>query len=140
MSRISPINEVAVASGGSIVPRTWAGPMAQAEGRARHYLHLMAYPCEQCKGPVVAGWICKREDEKTKEIEVTGMGAICLCCGSRAEAPIDPLPACHFRPVEWEWISINSQLHLSPTGDPLPPELSQDADRDSQKFAAESQP
>lgn len=108
MSRISPINEVAVASGGSIVPRTWAGPMAQAEGRARHYLHLMA--------------------------------AICLCCGSRAEAPIDPLPACHFRPVEWEWISINSQLHLSPTGDPLPPELSQDADRDSQKFAAESQP
>ena len=141
MSQISLINEDPAASGRTSSPRTWAGTLAEAAERAQRYLHLMAFPCEKCKGPVVAGWICKRENDITKETETTGMRAICLACGSRPEALIEPLQACHFRPVEWEWIVDKQRTGLESTGDPLTAELSQDADcPDSPKFAAESQP
>lgn len=114
--------------------------MKEAE-RATHYLHLMAVPCEKCKGPVIAGWIGKRENDISHETEITGMGAICLSCGSRPEALIDPLQARRFRPVEWEWIVENKPAALEPNGDPLSSELSQDADRPvSSRFSAESQP
>lgn len=129
MSQISLINEAPVHCGGVSPPRSWAGTLDKPAERARHYLHLMAFPCQKCKGPVVAGWIGKREDDITRETDIAGMGAICLLCGSRPEALIDPLQACHFRPVEWEWMAENKPVALEPTGDPLAAELSQDADR-----------
>lgn len=137
MSQISLINEAPVDSGRISPHRTWAGTLVKAGEHATHYLHLMAFPCEKCKGPVVAGWTCKREDDITKETETTGMGAICLSCGSRPEALIDPLQACHFRPVKWEWVVEKTPAALEPNGDLLPAELSQDADHpDSPRFAA----
>lgn len=144
MSQISLINEAPVGSGRTSSPRTWAGTQVEAAERAAHYLHLMSVPCEKCKGPVVAGWICKREDSIAKETESTGIKAICLFCGSRPEALIDPLLARHFRPVEWEWRVENIPAAIEPNGDPLPGELSQDADRpttptNTPKFAAEFQ-
>jgi hypothetical protein len=139
MSPISLINEVTVLS--AVLPRTWAGTLGEATELSHHYLHLMAVPCEKCKGPVVVGWICKREGAIKKETETAGMGAICLFCGSQPEALIDPLQARHFRPVEWEWRVENIPAALEPNSDPLPAELSQDADRpDSPAFSAHSQP
>jgi NADPH-dependent glutamate synthase beta subunit-like oxidoreductase len=128
MFQISLINEAPASSGRNSLPRTWAGALEPAE-RATHYLHLMAVPCGKCQGPVVAGWICRRDDDITQETEVTGMGAICLLCGVRPDALIDPLQACHFRPVEWGWAAEKKPAALEPEGDPLPAELSQDADR-----------
>jgi hypothetical protein len=140
MPQISLTNESLHISGRISPPRTWAGTLGKPAGRAKHYLHLMAFPCQKCKGPVVAGWTCKREDDITKETETTGMGAICLACGSRPEALIDRLQACHFRPVEWEWMVENKPAVLEPNGDPLPDELSQDADRPgASRSSAESQ-
>jgi hypothetical protein len=141
MSQIPSTNESLHTSGRISAPRTWAGTLDKPAGRARHYLHLTAFPCQKCKGPVVAGWTGKREDDITNETETTGMGAICLFCGSRPEALMDPLQACHFRPVEWEWIVDKQPAAPEFTGDPLPAELSQDADRsDSPQFAVESRP
>lgn len=121
--------------------RPWAGTLVKAAERAKHYLHLMAFPCEKCKGPVVAGRIGKRENDITQETDIAEMGAICLLCGSRPEALLDPSQACHFRPVEWGWMAENKPAALEPTGDPLHAELSQDGDHpDSTRFAAESQP
>lgn len=129
MSQISLINEAPIRSGRASPPRTWAGTLVKAGERATHYLHLMAFPCEKCKGPVVAGWIGTRKDDITRETDITGMGTICLSCGSRPEALIDPTQACHFRPVEWEWMVENKSAAVEPNGDPLPAELSQDADQ-----------
>jgi len=33
----------------------------------RHYLHLSACSCDNCKGPVVSGWLALREIKITKE-------------------------------------------------------------------------
>jgi hypothetical protein len=127
MSQVSLANEAAVGSGRTSPPRTSAGTLVNAA--ATHYLHLMAFPCGKCNGPVVAGWIGTRKDDITQETDITGMGAICILCGSRPESLIDPSQACHFRPVEWEWMAENKPAALEPTGDPLPAELSQDADQ-----------
>jgi hypothetical protein len=43
-------------------PRTWSGVLEGAE-RATHHLHLVAFPCEKCNGPVILGWIGTREDD-----------------------------------------------------------------------------
>ncbi len=48
-----------------------------------HYLHLSAYSCDNCGGPVVAGSIAVRENEISKETDVREVGAICLSCGHR---------------------------------------------------------
>jgi hypothetical protein len=142
MFQVALSNEVPVACGRSLPPRNWAGTLVKAAERATHYLHLMAFPCEKCQGPVVAGWTGKREDDITQETDITGVGAICLSCGSRPEALIDPLHASHFRPTQWEWMVQNKPPTevLEPNGDPLPDELSQDADRpEAPRFSAESQ-
>lgn len=128
MFQISSVDEAPASSGGNSLPRIWAGALGPRE-RATHYLHLMAVPCGKCQGPVVAGWICRRDDDITQETEVTGTGAICLLCGTRPEALIDPSQASHFRPVQWGWAAENKTPALEPEGDPLPVELSQDADR-----------
>lgn len=139
MSQISLANEPLPISNTISLPRTWTGTMVKATERAAHFLHLMAVPCEKCKGPVVTGWICQREDNITKETEITGVGAICLSCGSRPEALIDRLQACHFRPVEWEWVVEKKPAAPEPNGDPLSAELSQDADHpDSPGFRAKT--
>jgi hypothetical protein len=36
------------------------------------YLHLSAYPCDDCKGPVVSGWLAVRESEVSKETDIRG--------------------------------------------------------------------
>jgi len=128
MSQLSLINEAPVGSARTSPPRTWAGTLVNATERAKHYLHLMAFPCQKCKGPVIAGWIGKREDDITRETDIAGMGAICLLCGLRPESLIDPLAARHFRPVEWEWTAEERAEAMEPYADPLASELSQDAD------------
>lgn len=129
MSQVALSNEVPVASGSSSPPRSWAGTLVKAEERATYHLHLMAFPCEKCKGPVVAGWTGKREDDITQETDINLVGAVCLSCGSRPETLIAPLHARHFRPVQWEWMAEIKPAVLEPSGDSLSDELSQDADR-----------
>jgi hypothetical protein len=141
MSQIALINEASDGTGRIPPPRTWAGTLAKAGEVATHYLHLRAFPCEKCKGPVIAGWIGRREDDITSETETSGIGAVCLVCGWRPEVLNEPLQSRYFRPVEWEWSVGNQPAVFDPNGDPLSAELSQDADcPGSTKFAAESQP
>jgi hypothetical protein len=128
MSQIPLINEVPAVCARLSPPRTWAGALEGAE-RATHYLHLVALPCEKCKGPVILGWIGTREDDISKETEIKEVGAVCLSCGFRPETPTDSLQGRHFRPVEWEWTIDKKSDAIESGGAPLPAELSQDADR-----------
>lgn len=61
-------------------------------------LHLCAYPCERCGGPVVAASIGTRESEIRRE-SVRRLGAVCIVCGNRQDAVTEPVV--QFLPHEW---------------------------------------
>jgi hypothetical protein len=130
MSQIPLISEVSAASVRFSPSRTWAGTLVTTAERAAHYLHLVAFPCAKCKGPVILGWIGTRADDISNETEIKKVGAVCLACGRCPETLIDPLEVSHFRPVQWEWTIEKKPEAIEPGGDPLPAELSLDADTD----------
>ncbi len=129
MSQVSSVHEGSIVSPRSSQPRTWTG-LAEGSERATHYLHLLAFPCDQCKGPVILGWIGTREDDIARETGIREVGAVCLSCGCRPEPLIAPVEACQFRPVQWEWTIEKKPEAKQPGGDPLPAERLQDANPD----------
>ena len=61
----------------------------------RQYLHLSAYVCDECAGPVIAGSTAVRENEISKETDLREGGAICLLRPSAKQgnrAGTDPQP------------------------------------------------
>jgi hypothetical protein len=78
----------------------------------KQYLHLSAYSCDQCNGPVVAGSLAVRENEISKETDIRPVGAICLSCGHR-QAMTEFGISCQFPPVEWESANLVDGSHLA---------------------------
>jgi hypothetical protein len=68
----------------------------------KHYLHVRAYSCDKCGGPVISGSTAVRENEISKETEVRQVGAVCLCCGYRQSKASGPGNLRDFPPVEWD--------------------------------------
>jgi len=68
----------------------------------RQYLHLCAYPCDVCAGPVIAGSLAVRENEISKESDIRLIGSICLSCSHRQSRPTELETTRHFPPVQWE--------------------------------------
>ena len=66
------------------------------------YLHLSAYSCDQCTGPVIAGSLAVRENEISKETDIRQVGAMCLSCGHQQYKASAQAPARRFLPVQWE--------------------------------------
>jgi hypothetical protein len=79
----------------------------------RQYLHLSAYLCDKCKGPVIAGSLAVRDSEISKETDIRHVGAICLSCGHRQSTPTEPDIAHHFPPIQWESINLIDARHLT---------------------------
>jgi hypothetical protein len=69
----------------------------------KQYLHLSAYSCDQCAGPVVAGSTAVRENEISKETDIRSVGAICLTCGYRQTNATQPGLTHDFPPTPWEF-------------------------------------
>ena len=67
----------------------------------RQYLHLSAYPCDTCAGPVIAGSLAVRENEISKETDIRPVGSVCLSCGHRQSTATEPAHARHLLPMEW---------------------------------------
>jgi hypothetical protein len=67
----------------------------------KQYLHLTAYRCDRCSGPVVAGSLGTRETAIERETQVRLLGAICLACGNRQDHLPDAGTTRGFMPVEW---------------------------------------
>jgi hypothetical protein len=65
------------------------------------YLHISAYPCDNCDGPVIAGSFGTRENEISRESALTQVGAVCLSCGNQQTELSDGNVARQFAPVEW---------------------------------------
>jgi hypothetical protein len=68
----------------------------------KQYLHLSAYSCGKCHGPVVSASLAVRENVISKETDIRHVGAICLSCGHRQPSAIGMTTVRHFSPVEWE--------------------------------------
>ncbi len=77
----------------------------------RQYLHLSAYSCDKCKGPVISGSLAVRENEISKETEIRQVGAICLSCGHRQNGATEPASVRHFSPTQWESVSTIETGH-----------------------------
>jgi hypothetical protein len=67
----------------------------------KQYLHLSAYHCDRCDGPVVSGSIAIRENTISRETEVREMGAMCLACGNKQGKAIEGSFSQHCAPLEW---------------------------------------
>jgi hypothetical protein len=103
MPEVVPESDVPVVNKRMMPPMTWNGTLAGAAETATHYLHLTAFPCQKCNGPVISGSLGIRHDVITQETEVHAVGAICIACGSRPEAILAPAVDHGFRPIEWRW-------------------------------------
>ena len=79
----------------------------------RQYLHLSAYSCDNCSGPVVSGWLAVRESEVSKETDIRKVGAVCLSCGRRQSKITKPGVTREFPPVDWESANLIDQSHLA---------------------------
>jgi hypothetical protein len=72
----------------------------------KHYLHLSAYPCDNCAGPVIAGSTAVRENEISRETDVQKLGMpVCLSCGHRQEAATEPARVRHLLPIAWDAVA-----------------------------------
>jgi hypothetical protein len=68
----------------------------------RQYLHVSAYSCDKCGGPVISGSTAVRENEISKETDIKAVGAICLSCGHRQSKATAPGGTRDFPPVRWD--------------------------------------
>jgi hypothetical protein len=64
-------------------------------------LHLSAYSCDKCEGPVISGSFGTRESEISRESNLTPLRAVCLACGEgQTELKRTDLVR-DFAPTEW---------------------------------------
>lgn len=69
--------------------------------RTQH-LHLIAFRCNKCGGPVVSGSTTVRENEISRETEIREVGANCLSCGHKPDLGTTPEDLRNFPPVQWD--------------------------------------
>jgi hypothetical protein len=65
------------------------------------YLHLAAFTCVECNGPVISGSSATRETEIERETELRQIGAACLSCGKQYTSLPTSRPVRHLAPLEW---------------------------------------
>jgi len=66
-----------------------------------HYLHLAAFTCDACNGPVIAGSFATRETEIERETDIREIGAVCLLCRKQYGSFPASRSVRHLAPVEW---------------------------------------
>lgn len=101
---------------------TWKGTLAGVAETKTHYLHLSAFPCEKCSGPVILGSLGTRLDDISQETDIRKVGAACIACGFRPETMLEPSVGHRFRPVEWKW-AIKDHEKPARSSEPLRREL-----------------
>jgi hypothetical protein len=128
MSQVPALSDDPKVTSRTMPATTWNGTLVEAAETVTHYLHLTAFPCEKCNGPVIAGSMGTRHDDISQETDVRAVGTVCIACGFRPEFMLEPSVDHRFRPVEWRWEIKHVPRPVFGTEDPLSAELSQDAD------------
>ena len=78
-----------------------------------HYLHLAAFDCVDCNGPVISGSITTRETEIQRETGIRQVGAICLTCGKRYDSLPTSRAVRHIAPFVWK-SAVNKESVAEP--------------------------
>jgi hypothetical protein len=120
VSQVPVLSDGPVADARAMPPMTWNGTLVGPKETATHYLHLSAFPCEKCSGPVIAGWLGTRLDDISQETDIRKVGATCIACGFRPDVIPEPSVDHQFRPVQWKW----TIQELAQPADPSAIELS----------------
>jgi hypothetical protein len=110
------------------MPRlAWNGTLEDAGDTQTYHLHLFAFPCEKCNGPVIAGSLGVRRGQISRETDIRKIGAACIACGFQPELLLEPSVDHSFRPVEWRW-PIKNRIQPADSMSPAPPsDLPQEA-------------
>jgi hypothetical protein len=82
-----------------------------------HYLHLSAFPCGECNGPVISGAGSTRETEIQRETNIRQIGSVCLSCGKRYVGLPGSGVVHHMAPFEWNWVIVENPNKTSTTFD-----------------------
>jgi len=106
---------------------TWHGTLSDAANTATHYLHIFAFRCAKCNGPVIVGSLGTRPDNISREIDVRDIGAVWLACGFKPEIMADPDVEHRFRPVQWKWAIRDCEQIANPSAGRSSSELSPEA-------------
>ena|ERR1700742_4467195 len=134
MSQAPVVTAASTVNDRAMPPMTWNGTLIDASETMTHFLHLSAFPCEKCNGPVIAGSLGTRLDGISQETDLQKIGAVCIVCSFRPEMTMEPSVGHWFRPVEWQWAIKPQPARAIPVSDTsaaddqLSTELSQDAD------------
>jgi len=115
MSQVPVAGDGSAGQARAMPPMTWNGTLAGAAGTQTQYLHLTAFPCEKCNGPVIAGSLGQRCDDISKETDITKIGAACIACGFQPVVLIEPSVGHRFRPVEWKWMIKEQAQPVDPS-------------------------
>lgn len=92
----------------------WDSLMCSGAPMRKQYLHLSAYSCDQCDGPVVTGSLAVRENEISKETDIRALGEMCLSCGHRQQHAGNAKFTRHFLPVEWQPVKAPNPGDVAP--------------------------
>jgi len=79
---MSELNDDEVVNNRMMPAMTWNGALVGPLETATHYLHLTAFPCQECNGPVIAGSLGTRHDNITQETDIRLVGAIVSRAGA----------------------------------------------------------
>ena len=109
MSQVSRGESGLVEQARAMPSMTWHGTLTDAENTTTHFLHLSAFRCAKCNGPVIVGSLGTRPDDISREINVREIGALCLACGFKPEIVAEPAVEHRFRPVQWNWAILDCE-------------------------------
>lgn len=90
-----------------------------------HHLHLRAYICKKCNGPVVATTLSVRKTPISGAITTGQLAPSCLLCGDRP-ITVDE-PGFGFAPIEWPMLSALPADQLPTVLDSARPRSNQQA-------------
>ena len=79
----------------------------------KKYLHLSAYLCDTCAGPVIAGSLAVRENEISKGTMRSEKWEPSACRADIASTPTAPARVRHLLPMEWSPTETIKASHLT---------------------------
>ena len=127
MSQVSRGESGLVEQARAMPSMTWHGTLTDAANTTTHFLHLSAFRCANCNGPVIVGSLGTRPDDISREVNVRELGALCLACGFKPEIVAGPALEFRFRPVQWNWAILDCAQTADLHAGRRPPELSPEA-------------
>jgi hypothetical protein len=71
MSQIPVVSDSPVVQARAMPLMTWNGTPVSAADTQTHFLHLSAFRCEKCSGPVIVGLMGTRRDDISKETDIS---------------------------------------------------------------------